>query len=363
MAPSPTRLRTARCTPRSAGGTSAFDYDNDGDTDIVFHGGLDIGPFLATNPGVVLENDGSGQFSRDTVALAGSTDHIRRTVHGMAAGDLDNDGFVDIVSVSNQDFPAPLPLAPAPNLGGPFQDDAFLFFTFNPLAPPPAFLFEWAGFELDNGTLAVERSSGNGNRWLSVETIGSVGITSGGSVNRDGIGAVVKVTPKGGAPVLLPVLGGSSYASQDSLRQTAGLGAKKRATVEILWPGGVRNRLYRYRVRDGSRLLFPEIPCSIDTDAPFPAYLGCVANSLIELKSAGIIGQHQAIRLFSGAIRGYFGGALIEQIALGGTDITGHPRPRSWRSSVSAAYNASEAAPQTEKVRVPIRHHADESPV
>ena len=285
-------------------GTSAFDFDNDGDTDIVFHGGLDAGPFLTTNPGALLENDGSGQFTRNTSAFAGSTDHVRRTVHGVATADLDNDGFVDIVSVSNQNFPEPMPLTPAPNLGGEFQSDAAVFFTFNPLVPPPGFLFEWAGFALPNGTLSVERSSGNDNRWLSVETVGSVGITSGGTVNRDGIGAVVSVTPKNGAPVLLPVLGGSSYASQDSLRQTAGLGAKKRATVEVLWPGGVRNRLYN--VRDSSRVQFPEIPCSIDTPAPFGQYLGCVATSLAELRVADVISHQQAIRLFSGAIRGYF---------------------------------------------------------
>ncbi len=285
-------------------GTSAFDYDNDGDTDIVFHGGLDIGPFLTTNPGAVLENDGTGHFSRDTVALAGSTDHLRRTVHGMATGDLDNDGFVDIVSVSNQNFPEPFPLTPGFGLGGEFQADSANFFTFNPLAMPPDFLFEWAGFELPDGTLSVERSSGNGNRWVSVETIGTVGITNGGAVNRDGIGAVVKVTPRHGKTVLLPVLGGSSYASQDSLRQTAGLGSQRRATVEVAWPGGVRNRLYH--VRSGSRLRFPEIPCSIDSAEPFPAYLGCVVDSLIELSEAGTVNHSETVRLFIGAIRGYF---------------------------------------------------------
>ena len=60
---------------------------------------------VQTAPGCLLENDGTGLFSRDSAALAGSTDHERRTVQGVALGDLDDDGFPDIVSVSNFDIP------------------------------------------------------------------------------------------------------------------------------------------------------------------------------------------------------------------------------------------------------------------
>ncbi|NEO96834.1 MAG: VCBS repeat-containing protein, partial [Moorea sp. SIO3G5] len=45
-------------------GTSTTDYDNDGDTDIIFHGGLDFSSRVdASNPGVILENDGTGNFT------------------------------------------------------------------------------------------------------------------------------------------------------------------------------------------------------------------------------------------------------------------------------------------------------------
>src|SRR5690606_18543858 len=85
-------------------GTSADDYDNDGDTDILCHGGMDQGLVIVTTPAVMLDNDGSGHFTRNTTAFADSTDHLRRVVEGMASGDLDNDGFVDVVSVSSHDL-------------------------------------------------------------------------------------------------------------------------------------------------------------------------------------------------------------------------------------------------------------------
>ncbi len=285
-------------------GTSSFDFDNDGDTDIVFHGGLDVGPFVTTNPGVVYENDGSGDFQRNTSALAGSTDHLRRTVHGFAAGDLNQDGFVDMVSVSAQDYPEPFPLVPAPALGGEFDADAAIFPTFIPI-DPVNFLFQWSGLVLPDGTLSVEISSAdNGNNWIEVTAAGSIGLTEGAGVNRDGIGAMIEVTPNGGAPVLLPVLGGSSYSSQDSLAAHAGLGNTKKATVDILWPGGVRNRLDR--VKKGSRVTFPEIPCSYDDPVlSYGQYKTCVRRALGDLVDAGVISNSEKGPLQSSAFRAY----------------------------------------------------------
>ncbi|MDH5414540.1 MAG: VCBS repeat-containing protein, partial [Flavobacteriaceae bacterium] len=63
-------------------GTSAFDYDNDGDTDIVYHGGLE-NPFIffLDNPGLILKNDGSANFVYDLNARS-MTNHSLRAVHG-----------------------------------------------------------------------------------------------------------------------------------------------------------------------------------------------------------------------------------------------------------------------------------------
>lgn len=285
-------------------GTSVFDYDNDGDSDILFHGGLEVGPFLATSPAALLENDGSGGFERDAAAFAGSTDHVRRIVHGMAVGDLDGDGFDDVVSVANQVVPEGS-LAPAPPLGdSPFNADAFIVPSFEPV-DPANFIFRWTGLVLSDGTLSVELNrADNRNRSLQVHLQGSVGLVDGGRVNRDGIGAVVRIEPPGKTAVLLPVVGGSSYASQDSLTKTAGLGRRSQGTVEVLWPGGVRNRLYR--VRAGERLRFPEIPCSFDDpEVQLSDYLDCVVGSLVQLRQAGVLSTPQAVRFGLSAVRAF----------------------------------------------------------
>ncbi|MDJ0571595.1 MAG: CRTAC1 family protein [Pleurocapsa sp. MO_192.B19] len=239
-------------------GTSTFDYDNDADTDIIFHGGLDLGLIVdASNPGALLQNDGEANFTYDSDGLANSTNHTRRNVQGVAVGDLNNDGFVDIVSVSNFDFPDAALADYEANYGSPFDETAAFVPTFIPTDNPGEFV--WSGLEFPDGTLSVEiNSADNGNNFVEVQTLGTVGLTEEGTVNRDGIVAVVLFTPEDGSTVMQPILGGSSYASQDSLAANFGLGEQERGTIEILWPGGVRNRIYD--VSAGDRLVFPKFP-------------------------------------------------------------------------------------------------------
>lgn len=285
-------------------GTTAQDYDNDGDTDIIAHGGLDAGRFITLSPAMVLENDGRGFFERDALAFGQSSDHLRRVVLGVASGDLNDDGFVDFVSVSSFDLPN-APLTRGFELGSPFDPESYVVDNFLPVDESRT-LFRWTGLQLpDDGTLSVEISSAdNGNRSIRVEALGTVGITSRGAVNRSGIGAVLKLTPRGGKPVLKPILGGASHASQDSLRSVLGLGRKTSGTLEVLWPGGVKNRLYG--VRAGSRVLFPEIPCSFDdTSAGFDGYLSCVKTALGELTKANVITRREARRFLSSAMVAY----------------------------------------------------------
>lgn len=287
-------------------GTSMFDYDNDADSDIIFHGGLMFPPFVNPgNPGTILNNDGYANMTYDMDALANSTNHARRVVQGMAVGDLNADGFDDVVSVSAADVQEEIPLFPyGVHWGSPIDGMPAYQRLAIPTGVPGIWNWDQSQPENVDGTLSVEiNSADNGQRWLKVATVGTVGLVEGGAVNRSGIGAVVTVTPRHRAPNMRPVVGGASYASQDGLELTFGLGSKRRATVDILWPGGVRNRLYGAKA--GERILFPEIPCSIDSDLSRRDFRTCVRNALDALVDDGVIEPGERGRFLSSAVRAH----------------------------------------------------------
>jgi hypothetical protein len=301
----------ALVTTPTGWGSAMADYDNDGDTDIIYHGGWEFSIFWdESNPGVLLNNQGcSASFTWDSAALAGSTNHLDRNVEGLATGDFNNDGFVDIVTVASFDVSPGSPRVPLPSapLGSPFDTVATFYFI---AAPTSSFiLWSWQGTPRTPGSLSVEINSGNTNHWAAFDLVGTRGLVdnqvSAGRVNRDGIGAIVRFTPDGGQPTLHPVLGGSSYASQNSLRVQAGLGDATSGTVEVLWPGGVRNRLYD--VAASEHLVLPEIPCSFDAPVSRQDYEKCVKESLKDLRhpSVGLLSHAQADRLEASALRAY----------------------------------------------------------
>ena len=163
---------------------------------------------------MILQNqDCNARFIYDAAALKGSTNHQRRTVPGLATGDLNGDRYVDIISVSNADYPEPIPLARyAAQYGSPFDALAVFVPTFRPVAQGA---FRWSGIEEKEGTLSVElNSGGNGNGWVAVSFRGSVGTVAGGRAPRDGIGSVAFFTPEGGKSVMRPVLGGLRLPGQ-----------------------------------------------------------------------------------------------------------------------------------------------------
>lgn len=300
-------------------GTAMFDYDNDADLDLLLHGGLDFSILVsADNPGLVHQNQGcTASFQYDFQAipddptcvdgvgqpLPGCTQHIRRNVRGVAVGDLDGNGFTDVVTVANIVNEPPLPLIPAPSsFGSPLDSTAFFvpIFAFTPEG------LVWTGLNSSPGDLVVELAQGNGNGWVSVEVQGSVGFTAGAQVNRDGVGAVLSFRPIGGQEVRTPVTAGSSHLSQHSMERIFGLGAKPFGRLEVLWPGGARNRLYG--VHSGERLTLPEIPCSFDSGGSFGSYLRCVNRSLRDLRREGVIDHQLRQRLWWSAVLAFLEG-------------------------------------------------------
>ncbi|MEM8964220.1 MAG: CRTAC1 family protein [Acidobacteriota bacterium] len=282
----------------------AEDFDLDGDLDILYFGGLDNIILLdRSNPGTLIVNEGDGTFRHGGTPF--QLRHARRNVHGSVTADFDEDGRVDVASVSNHDVPDALPLIPYAALGtvhnSVFDDTA----TAAPYGDIDALgNFVWNGVTYPNGTVAVDfNSTETTYNYIKVTPVGSVGLTDGAITNRDGVGAIITVLPKDRPKVRRPT-GQSTYLSQSDRTFTAGLQRADWGKIEVMWPGGTRNRLYD--VRQSEHIVFPEIPCSFDdTDLTFNVYLVCVRWSLVDLVDAEIITMNEAFHFHLSAIRAW----------------------------------------------------------
>lgn len=192
-------------------GAVLLDYDNDSDLDLAIANGdvLDNVHLLndfATYPqrNLLLENTGGGAFRE---AAGGGGFALVKVSRALAAGDLDNDGDLDLLVSNNGD---------APDL--------------------------------------LRNDGGNGNRSLQVRLIGA------GS-NRGGVGARLTLHVGGRARVR-DARAGSSYLAQNDPRVHFGTGASERAErLEIAWPGGGVDRVDAVRtnrivtVREGEGIV------------------------------------------------------------------------------------------------------------
>jgi len=216
-------------------GAAWGDYDNDGDLDLAVANGLNENQFL-------YRNNGDGSFLRLTEGPLVNSGGVS---FGLAWGDYDNDGFLDLFVANNRgqsDFlfhsqkdgtftrvlDGDIVNDTASGVGcawGDYDNDGALDLIVvngpeQPTSPgQPNFLYH---------------NEGNDNAWLVLQLEGMAS-------NRSAIGArVIVETTIWGQKVtqMREVSGGSGYVSQDDQRVHFGLGdAQSVDSVRIEWPG------------------------------------------------------------------------------------------------------------------------------
>ena len=198
-----------------------IDYDNDGWMDILQLNGAMLdnvnlyhGEISYKEPLLMFRNLGQGRFEKASDALG--PDFMKPVAgRGLATADFDNDGDIDIATNNRGDNP-----------------------------------------EL------LRNDGGNANHWLEVLLIGT-------QSNRDGIGAVLKLTSEGFAHVE-QAEGGTSYMSASDSRIHFGLGKRTKIdSLVITWPSGRVDKLTDVpvdkiiAVKEGTGIVphpFPKVP-------------------------------------------------------------------------------------------------------
>ena len=171
-------------------GTKFLDYDNDGWKDVVVANGQ-VYPYLRHSPKggetydqrrLLFRNLGNGKFA-DVSNDSGPGIREERSSRGLATGDLDNDGDIDIVVVNMDGVPS-----------------------------------------------ILRNDGGNARNWLTLRLRGTTS-------NRFGLGSRVEVRSEGLTQVGEATTSGSIFSASDS-RLHFGLAGATRADVEIRWPSG-----------------------------------------------------------------------------------------------------------------------------
>jgi hypothetical protein len=174
---------------KGAWAAALFDFDNDGDLDIVSANGT--AEELILQYPLLFENDGKGHF-RDAGKEYGTYFSTKRSGRGLAVWDYDNDGDMDII-VSHVDLKATAAL--------------------------------------------LRNDGGNSNHWLGLTLKGKNGPAS-------AIGAKVIVTTGGKKQVLINQWA-TSYLSNNDPRLHIGLDQEKTIDMlEISWTGG-KKEIYK----------------------------------------------------------------------------------------------------------------------
>jgi hypothetical protein len=182
--------------PYAGWGVKFLDYDNDGWKDLFIAQGhvmdtiqLAFPHLRYLQPLLLLRNENGNKFA-DVSAQSGTIFQQKLAARGLAVGDINNDGAIDVVVTTNN---------------GP--------------------------------ALILLNQTRNQNHWLTLNLIGH-------KSNRDAIGAELKLVSAGGPAQYATVTTSGSYLSASDRRVHFGLGSDKSAkSIEIRWPGGIRQRL------------------------------------------------------------------------------------------------------------------------
>jgi len=167
---------------KSSWGAQLFDFDNDGDLDIIAADGT--AEVLISQYPLLLENDGKGNYN-NAGKEHGSYFLTKRSGRSLAVWDFNNDGFLDII-ISHLD---------------------------------------------KGGSPVLLRNEGNGNHWLGITLKGTDGQAS-------AIGAKVTLATGGKEKVMVNQWA-TSYLANNDPRMHFGLGQQKNIDhLEVRWPDG-----------------------------------------------------------------------------------------------------------------------------
>ena len=177
-------------------GVKFFDFDNDGWKDLFIAQGHVMDTIEVTfphlrylQPLLLLHNESGKKFS-DVSAQSGTIFQQKLVARGLAIGDLNNDGRLDVVITTNN---------------GP--------------------------------ALVLQNKTASHNHWLTLNLVGH-------KSNRDAIGAEIKLISESGLIQYAIVTTAGSYQSASDKRVHFGLASATSAkSIEIHWPSGIHQKL------------------------------------------------------------------------------------------------------------------------
>jgi hypothetical protein len=191
------------------------DFDNDGDMDV----------FVGASSGShkLMRNNGAPNF--DFTNVTAGSGISAPTGWESSAYDIDNDGYLDIISngsimYGKSDLTFEDPDTSQINYkNGSFGDlnnDGFIDLYYNG---------------------KIYYNQGNSNNWVKINTIG-MGYQTSGMSNRNGIGARVEITTASGTQIR-DVRSGEGFEFMSSLNTHFGIGSETTIqTITIYWPSG-----------------------------------------------------------------------------------------------------------------------------